>query len=69
MTPQDIRDAASDIAAAVNTAYASYTPTGRVLALRAQGLTHRHIAERLSLTEQTVTATLKGYSEGTLGNA
>jgi len=59
MTVKDLREAAPDIVAAVNARYADKTPDARIIALRGNGLTHKAIADRLGLTEQTVAATLK----------
>ncbi|MGI8485413.1 MAG: hypothetical protein ACR2OU_14260 [Thermomicrobiales bacterium] len=59
ITEADIRRAAPEIAQRMNEIYGSRTASARALALRNSGCTHRDIANRLGLTEQTVAAILK----------
>jgi hypothetical protein len=59
ITEADIRRAAPSIVQRVNEIYGTRTAAARILALRDEGLTHKQIADRLGLTEQTVAANLK----------
>jgi hypothetical protein len=59
ITAADIRNAAPEIARGMNEIYGSRTASARAHDLRRQGCTHVEIANRLGLTEQTVSATLR----------
>lgn len=59
ITEADIRRAAPTIVQRVNEIYGTRTARARIIALRSDGLTHRQIADRLGLTEQTVSSTLR----------
>lgn len=59
ITEADIRRAAPEIARRMNEIYGKRTASARAQALRRQGCTHMEIANRLGLTEQTVSAILR----------
>jgi hypothetical protein len=59
ITEADIRRAAPAIARRMNEIYGSRTASARAQDLRRQGCTHLEIANRLGLTEQTVSAILR----------
>ncbi len=59
ITEADIRRAAPGIARRMNEIYGSRTASARAQDLRRQGYTHLEIANRLGLTEQTVSAILR----------
>lgn len=59
VTETDLKTAAADLVQAANLAYTQQLPRTRVHALRAEGLTHKAIADRLGMTEQTVAGALK----------
>lgn len=69
MTVQDLRDAAPAIVERVNWLYRDRTTDARILALRTEGYTQLEIADKLGLTEQTVSATLKAQADETPENA
>jgi hypothetical protein len=60
ITARDICEAAPQIAERVNVAHANKTVAARVHALRAEGLTHQRIADRLGMTAQNVARILAG---------
>lgn len=68
MAAQDLVQAASEIVDAVNEHYAGLTPRARMLSLRANGLKHQEIADRLGLNVKTVADALRKSDESGLKN-
>ena len=59
VTANDLKSAATDLVQKANDAYAERLPLARIRTLRDEGMTHRAIADRLGLKENTVSAALK----------
>lgn len=68
MTANDLREAAPDIIRIAERVYGNRTPRARITTLRADGLTHKQIADRLGIHEATVASTLREANNQTLEN-